>query len=180
MPIFAALLHSVVLGGGRRIVMADLRGTALAAGFENPRTLAATGNLIIVSKADISAAEAESALEEGIRVVFGKHINVVVRPADAFIRMAAGNPFPGESGRDGSLVVVRVMREKLADGFEGALEQWLGEGEQVAVVNGDLWVSFAGQPSQSRLLSRLSKQHMGVGTVRNWNTVRGLAQMLER
>ena len=160
--------------------MADLRSMALAAGFENPRTLAATGNLIIASKADISAAEAELALEEEIRLVFGKRIDVIARPAEAFIHMAASNPFPGESARDGSLVAVRVMREKLADGFEMALEEWRGEGERVAVLNGDLWVSFAGQPSKSRLLSRLSRQHMGVGTVRNWNTVRGLAQMLKR
>jgi uncharacterized protein (DUF1697 family) len=180
MPIFAALLHSIVLGGGRRVVMADLRGMALAAGFQSPLTLAATGNLIIASKADISAAEAESALEEGIRRTFGRHIDIIARPAGDFIHMAAGNPFPGESARDGSLVAIRVMREKLPHGFDEALEEWRGEGEQVAVVGGDLWVSFAGQPSQSRLLPRLSKQHMGVGTVRNWNTVRGLAQMLER
>jgi uncharacterized protein (DUF1697 family) len=160
--------------------MADLRGMALAAGFENPRTLAATGNLIIASKARISAAEAESALEEGIRRAFGRHIDVIARPAGDFIRMAAGNPFPGESARDGSLVAVRMMREPLRDGFEEALEKWRVEGERIGVVRGDLWVSFAGQPSQSRLLSRLSKQHMGVGTVRNWNTVRGLAEMLER
>jgi uncharacterized protein (DUF1697 family) len=180
LPIFAALLHSIVLGGGRRVVMADLREVAVKAGFQNPLTLAATGNLIIASKASISAAEAELALEEGIRLAFGKHIDVIARSADAFIRMAASNPFPGESARDGSLVAVRVMRERLPDGYEEALEEWRGEGEQVAVVGGDLWVSFAGQPSRSRLLSRLSKQHMGVGTVRNWNTVRGLAQMLER
>jgi uncharacterized protein (DUF1697 family) len=160
--------------------MADLREVAVNAGFENSRTLAATGNLIIASKADISAAEAELALEEGIRRSFGKHIDVIARPAEAFIRMAADNPFPGESARDGSLVAVRVMREKLPDGFELALEEWRGEGERVAVLNGDLWVSFAGQPSQSRLLSRLSKHHMGIGTVRNWNTVRGLAEMLAR
>jgi uncharacterized protein (DUF1697 family) len=180
LPTFAALLHSIVLGGGRRIVMADLREVALAAGFENPQTLAATGNLIIASKAKISAAEAESALEEGIRQSFGKHIDVVARPAEDFIRMAAGNPFPGESASDGSLIAVRVMREKLPDGYDEALEKWRGEGERVAVVDGDLWVSFAGQPSQSRLLPRLSTKHMGIGTVRNWNTVRGLAQMLER
>jgi uncharacterized protein (DUF1697 family) len=180
LPKFAALLHSIVLGGGRRIIMADLREVALAAGFENPQTLAATGNLIIASKANISAAEAESALEEGIRRSFGKSIDVIARTADAFIRIAAGNPFPGESAANGSLVAVRVMRDPLPDGFEEALEEWRGEGERVLAVSGDLWVSFAGQPSQSRLLSRLSKQHLGIGTVRNWNTVHGLAQMLER
>jgi uncharacterized protein (DUF1697 family) len=153
--------------------MADLRGMAVKAGFQNPQTLAATGNLIVASEAGMSAAGAELALEEGI-------IDVIARPAEAFIRMAAGNPFPDESARDGSLVAVRVMREPLPDGFEEALEEWRGEGERVAVVDGDLWVSFAGQPSQSRLLSRLSTKHMGIGTVRNWNTVRGLAQMLER
>jgi uncharacterized protein (DUF1697 family) len=177
---FAALLHSIVLGGGRRVVMADLRGMALAAGFENPQTLAATGNLIVTSKANISADEAELALEEGIRRAFGRHIDVIARPADAFVRIAEGNPFPGESARDGSVVAVRVMREKLPDGYDEALEEWRGEGERAAVVNGDLWVSFAGQPSKSRLLSRLSKHHMGVGTLRNWNTVHGIVEMLER
>jgi uncharacterized protein (DUF1697 family) len=180
LPKFAALLHSIVLGGGRRVIMADLRDLALAAGFENPRTLAATGNLIVTSMAGISAVEAESALEEGIRQAFGRHIDVIARPADAFIHMAASNPFPGESALDGSLVAVRVMREKLPDGFEKALEEWRGEGERVMAVGGDLWVSFAGMPSRSRLLSRLSKQHLGIGTVRNWNTVRGLAKMLAR
>ena len=179
MTMFAALLHSIVLGPGRRVVMADLRGVASGAGFLNPRTLGATGNLVFEAKADISVSEAELRLEAGILRAFNKHIDVIARQAEAFRRMAAANPFPEESARDGSLVGVRVMREPLRAGFEKALQEWRGEGERIAVVDGDLWVAFAGQPSKSRLLSRMSKQHLGIGTVRNWNTVRTLAAMIE-
>lgn len=51
-------------------------------------------------------------------------------------------------------------------------------GERVAVVDGDLWVDFAGGSSEAKLLSALTTKRLGVGTLRNWNRVRGLAEML--
>jgi len=35
-----------------------------------------------------------------------------------------------------------------------------------------------GKPSEWKLLSALTTKRMGVGTLRNWNTVRGLAEMI--
>jgi len=50
-------------------------------------------------------------------------------------------------------------------------------GERVAVVDGDLWVDFAGKPGESKLLSALTTKRLGIDTLRNWNTVRGLAEL---
>ncbi|TIX36354.1 MAG: DUF1697 domain-containing protein, partial [Mesorhizobium sp.] len=44
MQTYVALLYSIVLGEGRRVVMSDLKAMAESLGLNNPRTLVATGN----------------------------------------------------------------------------------------------------------------------------------------
>ncbi len=46
METYVALLHSIVLSPGKRVVMADLKAMAEGLGLRNARTLAATGNLV--------------------------------------------------------------------------------------------------------------------------------------
>jgi uncharacterized protein (DUF1697 family) len=177
---YAALLHSIILGPGKRVVMADLRALAEAAGFQNPRTLGATGNLLVDSDGELKTSDIETRLERAIEHRFGKHIDVIARTAGDWLNLAASNPFSAESGRGGSLVIVRAMRTPLPPNAAKALDPWRERQEKIEVVNGDLWIAFAARPSQSRLLSRLTVKHLGVGTLRNWNTVAGLAKLISR
>lgn len=50
--------------------------------------------------------------------------------------------------------------------------------EKIAIVNGDLWVDFGGRASTTRLLSALTTKKLGIGTIRNANTVNGLAGLV--
>jgi len=59
-----------------------------------------------------------------------------------------------------------------------ALRPYANPKQRLAITGGDLWIDFAGQPSEWKLLSALTTKRMGVGTLRNWNTVRGLAEMI--
>jgi uncharacterized protein (DUF1697 family) len=173
-----ALLHSVVLDRSRRVSMSDLRAMADGLGFGAPRTLVATGNLVFDTD-DADARSIERRLEAAFVRSFGRHVDIIVRTAAAWRRLAAGNPFPAESREDGSRVIVRVMRAPLAPATAEGLAAHAGD-EQVRAVDGDLWVLFPRQPSTSRLLGMLTTRRLGIGTARNWNTVRGLADMLER
>ena len=175
---FVAFLHSIVLTEERRVIMSDLRRLALDLGFENPQTLASTGNLVIDCRQPLPVAEAERRLEAGIEQAFGKHIDVIVRTSRDFKRLAAVNPYPGQSAQNGGHVCVRVQREAMTEEKLAALEKWKGEGDLVTLVEPDLWIAFGGKPSQSRLLSRLTIRHLGIGTTRNWNTIQGLAKIL--
>ena len=158
--------------------MSDLRQLALDMGFEGPQTLASTGNLVVDCREPLPVAEAERRLEAGIEQAFGKHIDVIVRTSKDFKRLAAANPYPEQSAQNGSHVCVRVQREGLMEEKVDALEKWKGQGDLVTLVEPDLWVSFDGKPSHSRLLSRLTIRHLGIGTTRNWNTIQGLAKIL--
>lgn len=177
MAAYVALLHSVVLTPQRRVVMSDLRAMAGEMGLAAPRTLASTGNLVFETSA-ASVHSLEDRLETAFRMRFGKHVDILVREARSWGATAAANPFSEASERDGSLVLLRVMRTPLPAEASGILEPYRAPAELLQIVNGDLWVSFHDRPSQSRLLGALSTRRLGAGTLRNWNTVRGLAEML--
>ncbi|WP_276118499.1 DUF1697 domain-containing protein [Pararhizobium qamdonense] len=176
MTVYVALLHSIVLAPGRRVVMSELRAMAEGLGFRDARTLVSTGNLVFEAQSEpVGVIEAQ--LEEGFRARYGKHVDIIVRDAPGWLALAAGNPFPPVNDAEAKNIVVRVMRSPLSSDMPANIER--GGGEQVAVVNGDLWIRFPGPPSESKLLSALTTKRLGPGTFRNWNTVRGLTDMIE-
>jgi uncharacterized protein (DUF1697 family) len=172
--VYVALLHSIILGAGRRVIMEELRAMAVDLGFENARTLVATGNLVFEG-ADLPRGEIENMLETAFAKTFGKPVDIIVREASAWFRLVAGNPFADGAGSD---VVVRVMRSALDPFVVDKLRERVNGSERIALVDGDLWIDFGGKPSLSRLLSGLTTKQLGIGTLRNWNTVRGLGRML--
>jgi len=172
-----ALLHSIVLTPQKRVVMADLRAMAEGLGHENVRTLISSGNLVFeTEERDIPGIEAR--LEAAFAATFGRHVDIVVRSAEAWRQLAAGNPFPGESSSVPDRVAVRVMRAPVPADAEDRLRQAAAADERFAIVNGDPWIVFSRATPGSRLLAAMNHKRLGIGTSRNWNTVRNLARML--
>ncbi|RYE31801.1 MAG: DUF1697 domain-containing protein [Hyphomicrobiales bacterium] len=174
MTTYVALLHSIVLGPGRRVVMADLRAMAAELGFADPRTWVATGNLVFEGE-DAPLAEVENRLEAGFRARFGKPVDIILRTAPAWQRLAAQNPYPNGNGAD---IGIRVMRRPLDPDVLSRLEAIAAPGIGLVLREGDLWIDFAGKPSEAKLLSQLTTRKLGIGTLRNANTVKALAAML--
>lgn len=173
MAVYVALLYSIVLGPGRRVVMTDLKAMAERLGFRNARTLVATGNLVFEAERQ-PIASVEAKLETGFAAAFGKHIDIIVRDADTWLKLADGNPFLEGIGSE---VIIRVMRRPLEPQVLDVLRKYR-QNERMAIVDGDLWIDFGLKASDTKLLPALTTQRLGVGTMRNWNTVRGLAKMI--
>lgn len=174
--IYVALLYSIILGAGRRLVMSDLKAIANDVGFKHPRTLLATGNLLFEAD-DQPVAELERKLEKAFAATLGKHIDIIIRSAPDWQRLAASNPFPVESAAHGDRVCVRVMRQPLSDAGWKLVQDKAGDAE-VRCTNGDLWVAFPDQTSTMRLVSHLTTKKLDVGTLRNWNTVHRISEAL--
>ncbi|MER8373981.1 DUF1697 domain-containing protein [Mesorhizobium sp. M1406] len=176
MQTYIALLYSIILGEGRRVVMADLKAMVEELGLKNPRTLVATGNLVFESE-KTSIATLEKRLEAAFEKAFGKHVEIIVRTANDWLKVAAGNPFPDESNATADQVAVRVMRQPVPDEAIAALKSYVGKDEKMQAVGGDIWIVFS--RASSRLLTATSHKRLGIGTSRNWNTVRKLAEMVD-
>jgi len=177
MQSYVALLYSIILSEGRRVVMSDLKAMAEGQRLNNPRTLAATGNLVFETQATEIAA-LEERLETAFEKTFGRHVDIIVRRAEDWLKLAAGNPFPAESLTAPGQVAVRVMRDPVPAEAAVALQAYIGKDEKLQLVGGDIWIFFSRQPPSSRLLAATNHKRFGVGTSRNWNTVRKLAEMV--
>ncbi|MES0154263.1 DUF1697 domain-containing protein [Mesorhizobium sp. M0018] len=177
MQTYVALLYSIVLGEGRRVVMSDLKAMAEGLGLNKPRTLVATGNLVFEAQ-ETELAALEQRLEVTFAKTFGRHVDIIVRRADGWLRMAASNPFPAESAEAADQVAVRVMRAPVPAETAAALEAYAGKDEKLRIVGGDIWIVFSRETPSSRLLAAVSHKRLGIGTSRNWNTVRRLAEMV--
>lgn len=175
MTTYVALLHSIVLGPGRRVVMADLKAMAAEMGFRDVRTWVATGNLIFEGE-DAPLTAVENQLETAFRARFGKHVDIILRKAEGWRRLAAQNPFPEGNGPD---IGIRVMRKPLGPDALATLGRFAEPGIRLALAEGDLWIDFGGKPEETRLLSHLTTKKLGIGTLRNANTVKALAAMLD-
>ncbi|MBN9217379.1 MAG: DUF1697 domain-containing protein [Mesorhizobium sp.] len=177
MPTYVALLYSIGLGEGRRLVMSDLKAMAQELGFKNPRTLVATGNLVFEARTT-SIPNLERRLEAAFEQTFGRHVDIIVRGAGDWLKLAAANPFPAESADTGDQVAVRVMREPTSADAVAALQARAAEDEKILWVDGDIWLVFSRERPTSRLLAAANHKRLGIGTSRNWNTVRRLAEMV--
>ncbi|RVD73334.1 MAG: DUF1697 domain-containing protein [Mesorhizobium sp.] len=179
MQTYVALLYSIILGEGRRVVMADLKAMAEGLGLKSIRTLVATGNLVFEARAT-KVPDLEQKLETAFEKTFGRHVDIIVRSADDWLKLAIGNPFPAESAEAGDQVAVRVMRKPVAEHAISSLQAYAAEDEAVLLVDGDIWLVFSRERPSSRLLAAANHKRLGIGTSRNWNTVRRLAEMVGR
>ena len=170
-----ALLHSISIGDGRRLVMAEWRDMMERIGLGHPRTLIATGNALFDSEG-ATVSQLEHRLEAAFAQRFGRHVDTIVTTTAQWRKLAAANPFPEET--DGTRVALRVMRKPLDETVLDALAPYATQGERLKLVDGHLWLHFAQDPVRSRLPAQLTIRRLGAGTVRNWNTVRRLDEMI--
>ena len=92
MPAFIALLRAVDVGGTGKLPMSELIDMGKAAGFTQPRTYIASGNLVFGSP--LAEAQVKATLERSLASYAGKPVSVMVRTAEEMAAVLAANPSP--------------------------------------------------------------------------------------
>lgn len=93
MTTYVVLLLGVNLGK-RRLAMADLRAALTELGFENVRTVLASGNALVDSAEPVG--KVEKMLEDGLTKKFDFKIQVIVWEQSRLKKLHESNPFHGE------------------------------------------------------------------------------------
>lgn len=174
---YVALLRAVNVGG-RKVTMKELKEAAEKLGYENARTLVASGNLVFDAKktADMKL---ESALEAAIERTFGLFSEVMVRNPEEWAAIIKANPFPKKAKDDPAHLVCVVCKDrpdaKAIDAWLKDFREKYDKGEQLKVIGREIYIDYGPSIGQSKLL--LPKK-LVTGTARNWNTVLKLNDML--
>ena len=174
------MTHRIILfrgmnTGGFRAPVGEQRAMAEEMGLKNPRTLQASGNLVVESGKATAALEHD--IEAAMERRFGLKIAAMVRTPDQWRELIVANPFPKEAKAHPAKVVAMVMKGGVK---EGALEacRALAEGdERVEAVGDVLYFWFPNGQGQSAIFKKATPRLLGMGTGRNWNTVLKLADM---
>jgi len=163
--------------GGVRAPVAAQREMAEAMGLKNPRTLLASGNLVVESDRDPVALEAE--IEAAMERTFGLRIAAMVRTPRQWANLIAACPFPAEAAAHPSKTLLMVMKDGVKDGAVETLRGFAVGNERLETSDGALWFFHPDGIGQSKMAEKAAQVRLtGMGTARNWNTVLKLAEMV--
>jgi len=171
-----ALLRAVNVGGRGKVAMGDLRRLLADLGFEAPRSLLQSGNLVFRSEATGAALEGLLEREAKARLDFAT--DFVARTAAQWADIVAANPYPAMARDDPShLVVMPLKSAPNAAGLE-ALRAWIPGREAIEASVRELYITYPDGIGASKLTGAVIERRIGTrGTARNWNTVTRLAAL---
>jgi uncharacterized protein (DUF1697 family) len=174
---FAVFLRGINVGKGNRVGMADLRMLLADEGYQNVATLLQSGNVVL--DATGSAAALAGALERAFEDRFGFGVAMVVRTRAQLEKVVAKDPFQGVAD-NGSRYFVAFLAKKADKALVNLLESTEPGEDQFTVDGTEIYLWCPKGLMESPLMTALTKYKKGPATtVRNWNTVRKLAAMLD-
>lgn len=163
--------------GGVRAPVTEQRAMAARMGLKNPRTLLASGNLVVES--GMAPAKLEAEIEAAMQETFGLKIAAMVRTAEQWAELIAACPFPAEAAAHPSKTLLMVMKDALRADVPDALRAFSVGDERLEATPGALWLFHPDGIGSSKMAEKSAQVRLtGMGTARNWNTVLKLAEMV--
>ncbi len=162
---YVALLRAVNVGGTGKLPMTELKSMCESAGFSNPRTYIASGNVVFESTLSETAVKAK--LEKCLATYAGKPVAVAIRTGSELKKILASNPFKAHPAN--STVAIFLDASPLKDALEAATGQ---QKEKMALGAREIYVSYGEGMGRSKLKIPAAKS----GTARNLNTIAKLAE----
>jgi uncharacterized protein (DUF1697 family) len=172
-----ALLRGINVGSHNRLAMPALRELLAANGFEDPRTLLQSGNVVVSSRKRPDAVGRH--LERLIAERFGMEIAVVVRSRDELAAVIDANPLAAVA-TEPKLYQVSFLSAAPDPSVIEALEAADLGPERIVVRGREIYAWYAGGIQRSLAAKLLTDAKLGVtATARNWNTVTKLLEMAD-
>lgn len=177
--IYIGLLRAINLGAYNKIAMADLRRLLVDLGFEDPKTLLLSGNVVFGAPAQ-PAAKLEKLLQDATAKHLGVTTDYFVRTAKEWSASVAANPFPAEAKRDPGRMVMMCLKDAPPPAAVKALQAAIRGREVVKARGAQAYVVYPDGMGRSKLTIAVIERVLGTrGTARNWNTVTKLAVLAE-
>ncbi len=168
-----ALLRGVNVGGNKPAPAAELRALGEGLGLADPQTVVNSGNLVFGSER--TPEELETALADAVETRLGFRCEVFVRTSEAWRALIDGNPYSDAAERNGSQLMLTLLRRQPTEAELAALGAAAAPDERVEIRPGVIYADFPQGLGRSKLAERMSKLP---GTGRNWNTVLKIAALL--
>lgn len=173
---YVAFLRGINVGGHGKVPMKELRSLCEGLGWQNPRTLLASGNLVFDCQQECPES-LSSQLQEAVKAQFEVDTPIVVLEGQEFLKILDDDPIETEGKRSDWLTVMFFTRMPSAAAITQALERHQGP-EIVRFGSRAAYIYFRDGVGRSKL--NLGKAVHEAATVRNRNTLKKVAELLVR
>ena len=179
MTMYIGVLRAINLGSHNKIAMSDLRAMLETLGFDDPKTLLLSGNIVFTAATGSSAK-----LEQQLEAASAKHLKVTtdyfVRSAKEWLQIVDQNPFPKEAKNDPSHLLMMCLRDAPLPAQVKALQTSITGREVVKAKGRHAYFVYPDGVGRSKLtIQKIEKALATRGTARNWNTVLKLAELAQ-
>jgi len=172
---YVALLRGINLGRARKVAMADLRKWLEGLGYGDVRTLLQSGNAVFTS--DRRPAQLEREIGARLTEETGFEVRCLIRDHKELQRVVDADPF-ADVATNHSRYAVAFLSAPSAKSRLATLAPDAFAPELFHLGKREIYLWYPGGIHQSKLNNELADRKLGVmATVRNWNTVRKLAEM---
>jgi uncharacterized protein (DUF1697 family) len=168
---YIALLRGVNVAGHGKIKMDDLRQAFRALGYRDVTTYIQSGNVLFTSDAPVAGVD----LEDAIAAEFGMNVTVVLRTSAQLKNVVKRNPF---TDVDSSKVHVGFMPRRPSAKVGRQLDLQRFSPDDVVVAGSELYFHLPNGIGRSKLPDYLGRQLEVPITIRNWNTLTKLVELI--
>jgi uncharacterized protein (DUF1697 family) len=171
MSIYIVLLRAIGPVTHKVMSMQQWRDAVAAAGYDDPQTYVATGNMVVGGSGSLD--EVTRKMDDIVRELgLASNSKAIVRTPRQLQTVLKADPFPEASAKRPGAVAVYFFA-KAKPSFDW-VKDYDGP-EQVRIVGQHLVVDYDTRITGSRLPGIIEKKS-GTATARNWNTLRGLVE----
>lgn len=174
-----AFLRGINVGGKNTVGMGELRDTVAGMGFENVRTVMATGNLIVEGSSP-HVRRVGRKLEKELSGRLGRRVGVLVRSADYLQKLAAAAPFGSRQATARQKLYVTFAPVESDSRISIRGEDSPDGVEIVYTTRGEVFTALDLSISRTPNLMSFLEEQMGPGiTTRSWGTIQKVLDKLD-
>lgn len=178
MPVYAAFLRGINVGGKNILPMKDLAAMFTKAGCSHVVTYIQSGNVIFQADKSL-AAEIPAEMEGVILKVKKLEVPVIVRSGSELKKIVERNPF-ASTKVDPKLLHVGFLADKPDAALVKSLDPNRSPPDEFQVIGGEIFFKLPNGAGKSKLTTQYFDSRLKTTvTMRNWNTVQKLLEMCD-
>jgi uncharacterized protein (DUF1697 family) len=175
---YVALLRGINVGG-RQLKMEQLRTMLSKLGYQNVKTLLASGN-VVFSAEKTQPEILRQTIQTHILETFDMKVAVLIRSSAEIKALIHKDPFAGIPVTPETRLYVTFLSNKPEKTLKIPFESEDGAFKVVMVTPGEICCAIVLSPQKGTLdlMSFVEKEYGKLVTTRNWNTVKKIAALL--
>lgn len=167
------------MSGQKKIIMSDLALLYQSLKLTDVKTYIQSGN-VIFKATEPDTDKLTGKIEKAISKACGFPASVVLRPADEWLKILKSNPYLKGAKANTESLYVALLKGEVAENKFADLLPYCTQKEKFTNSGRELYLLYPEKLGTSKLTLQIIEKTLGtVATIRNWNTMLALGEMVE-